>query len=407
MPSSLATLAPAVASSEIPAPRSSSQARQRLRLGITGVGASVVLSLSLIGATLLGTLPLGATWRVVPGVLAVPLTAAVLAAAVFAAHAAAMFWIEHAGGRMAVRRAPGFAAWLRGWLRGVLVLGALHVVAVSLVVTAGVLGGTFAAGAVVAALSFALLAGQGPLAQVVAALQVRRPSDDLAARARAVGIRPDAVRVVDASDDAFVGGWIGVGARQLWIPSWWTTPQRATLLAVQWHRRRAQFTSLARRRGWWRAVLWPAAGLMLTVSLVPWSWDDARLWLVLPALSTLWSFVSVLVLPSASRAAVFFADAQAAREVGREATIAAIAQLDAAQDDEPERDPLVEIVFHPVPSVGNRSRRLESGRWAPLGGGHQQTRLTLLSALAAGSVLGRMVHCNIGRPALWVVYPGD
>jgi hypothetical protein len=401
----------AVASAAIVPPPSNAiatpQARQRLRLGITGVGASVVLSLSLIASTLLGRLPLRADWRLVSGWIGVPLSAATLAVAVFVAHALAMVFIEHAGGRLAVRQAPSLRTWLLHWLRGIGTIGALHAAAVAVVVTAGVLGGTAAATVVVLAMSFALLAAQGTLAQLVAALRVERPSDALAARAREVGIRPDALRVVEASDEAFVGGWIGFGAPQLWVPAAWTTPEQSALLAVQWQRRRAQFTSLARRRGWWRAVVWPAAGVALTVSLMPWGWTDARLWLVLPALSTLWSFVAVLVLPSASRAAVFFADAEAARVLGRDQTIAALARLEAAQDDEAERDPLVELVFHPVPSVGNRKRRLESGRWAPLGGGHQQTRLTLLSSLAAGSFLGRMVHCNIGRPALWVVYPGD
>jgi len=180
-----------------------------------------------------------------------------------------------------------------------------------------------------------------------------------------------------------------------------------TLRRVQWVRRGVQLKSGARMRGWWAAVLWPALGLWLSISLVPFAWDDARLWLALPAMSTLWSFVAVLLLPTLSRPAVYHADAEAARVVGVEHTAHVISQLDQWQDDEPERRPLVESIFHPVPSAGNRARRLHNDLTADNRGGHQQTRLPLLSSLVAGSVLGRVVHCNIGRPSLWVLYPGD
>jgi hypothetical protein len=180
-----------------------------------------------------------------------------------------------------------------------------------------------------------------------------------------------------------------------------------TLRRVQWVRRGVQLRSGARMRGWLAAVLWPALGLWLSVSLLPFGWDDARLWVSLPAMSTVWSFVAVLLLPTMSRPAVYHADAEAARVVGVEDTARVISQLDQWQDDEPERTALVESIFHPVPSAGNRVRSLHDDATAANRGGHQQTRLTLLSSLVTGSVLGRVVHCNIGRPALWVVYPGD
>jgi hypothetical protein len=383
------------------------QARRRLRLGITGVGASVVLSLALLGATLLGAVPIDAEWRLVPGPLGVPVSAASVALAVYLAHALLLVAVEHAGGRRAVRAVPAFGAWLVAWLRGVLVLGVLAGSGVAVIVTAGSVAGTFAAAAAAFALALALLIAQGPLARLTASLSIRSAPEHVADGAREAGIPSASVRVVDASDEAFVGGWVGWAAGELWIPASWTQEENADLLTVQWHRRQAQRTSYARRRGWWRAALWAAVGLLLTAPLLPYGWSDARLWLLLPALATLWSFVAVLMLPSVSRAAVFYADAAAARALGTTRTVAAIEQLDAAQDDEPERTRVVEFIFHPVPSVGNRRRRLLMRRQPPFGGGHQQTRLTLFASLATGSVLGRMVHCNIGRPSLWVMYPGD
>jgi hypothetical protein len=382
-------------------------ARRRLRLGITGVGASVVLSFALLIATLAGAVPLTAEWRVVKGPIGVPLTAAALALALFVGHAALLAVVEHTGGRRAVRTTPSLGAWVSAWLRGVVVLGSLMVVSTSAVATAGAIAGTVGAAATSCGIAFALLLMQAPLARLTAALTVSVPSEDVVATAQQAGIDAVTLRVVDANDEAVVGGWMGWGAHELWIPAWWTRAEHADLLLVQLHRRAAQRISRGRQRGWFRAALWPAIGVLLTASLMPYSWQDARLWLLLPALGTIWSFAAVVLLPSMSRPVVHYADALAARAVGTTRTMAAIARLDAAQDDEPERSPVVEVIFHPVPSVANRRRRLLADRVPPNGGGHQQTRLTLFASLAAGSVLGRMVHCNIGRPALWVAYPGD
>jgi len=392
------------------APRSTSPlsfARRRLRLGITGVGSSVLFALALCVAAWRDWLPLDASWRLATGVAGAPLSAFGLTLAVFWLHALLLLPLEHAGGRRAVRHVPSLAAWFAAWLRGALVLSLLAAVSVAAVVAAGLAGGTRAAVMTTAGLALLLLSAQGVVARLVSRLPMHKLPQKLADEARQAGIDAVDVHVVAADDEAFVGGWIGALRPNLWIPARWTDSDAEALRTVQWQRRAVQRRSGARMRGWWAAVLWPTIALWLTVSLVPFDWNDARLWLMLPAAGTLWSFVAVLVLPSRSRPAVYHADAEAARVLGADATVRAMAQLDAWQDDEPERSELVETIFHPVPAVGNRERRLREENAAPNRGGHQQTRLTLLSSLVTGSLLGRAVHCNIGRPSLWVVYPGD
>ena len=80
--------------------------------------------------------------------------------------------------------------------------------------------------------------------------------------------------------------------------------------------------------------------------------------------------------------------------------------LDELQDDEPERAAGVESVFHPVPSVGNRLRAL--GERVPRGAGawHLARTVLFLSHISL-SLLPRAVHCNVGRPELWVYLPSD
>lgn len=389
-------------------------ARRRLWLGISGVGASVLLALGWLIALLLGLVPLP-TWTPAAAGLAAPAAAVAqavaLVLAVFVAHALVTVVLEYRGGAVVVRQPLGAGAWFGRWLRGVSVQAVLLALLTTLAASAGVLLGSAGVAAGVLAGSLLLLAAQGPIARLIAALPVRllddRDDAPLADLARAQGVRPDAVRVVDAPDEAFVGGWIGVAKPTLWVPAAWTDEAHRELLTVQLARRQVQFASGARRRGVLRAALWPALGVLLVAPLLPWAPTDAAFWLALPAVSTLWMFLGVLLLPSLSRPVVYSADAVAAARLGREPVQRALRQLDAWQDDEPERSPGVEFTFHPVPSRGNRERALSRAARRTLGGAHQLTRLSLFTSLAAGSLLGRVVHCNIGRPALWAVYPGD
>jgi hypothetical protein len=79
--------------------------------------------------------------------------------------------------------------------------------------------------------------------------------------------------------------------------------------------------------------------------------------------------------------------------------------LDRRLDGEPLRPRGIEAIFHPVPSVTSRRERLNaasSGR-----GAYQAARMALPLSWACLGLLGRAVHCNCGRPALWVMLPGD
>jgi hypothetical protein len=404
-------------------------ARRRLRLGISGVGGSVVASLTWLALLLTGTVNVAAwssPFAALPAPIRAVADAVLLVLAVFAAHAALTFALEYRGGAVVVRQRPAAGAWLGAWTRGVLVQATLLGTLTAMSATAGVLFGVFGVITGVLAGSLLLLALQGPIAQLVASMPVTElaindravrdvetaddaalTDDDIASLALAQGIRASAVRVVDAGDEAFVGGWIGLVKPTLWIPRAWARTTHRELLSVQFARRHAQFTSGARRRGVLRAALWPAFGVALFAPLLPWTTTEAAFWLALPAVSTIWMFVGVLLLPSLSRPIVYNADAVAAARLGRDVVAQAVRRLDAWQDDEPERAPGVEFIFHPVPSRGNRERALQRTPPRVHGGAHQLTRLSLYSALASGSLLGRVVHCNIGRPALWVAYPGD
>ena len=81
--------------------------------------------------------------------------------------------------------------------------------------------------------------------------------------------------------------------------------------------------------------------------------------------------------------------------------------LDAAQEDEPRRGRLVETVFHPVPSLERRVDAIVGGNGRELPQPWNTARTALFLSWASLGLLSRAVHCNCGRPALWVLFPGD
>jgi len=120
---------------------------------------------------------------------------------------------------------------------------------------------------------------------------------------------------------------------------------------------------------------------------------------------TLWSFLGLLVLPTPSRAGVAEVDG-AVRQSGIDEQLfdETILKLDTLQDGETQRPAGIELIFHPIPSVRSRtegpSRKHIRGYLGAARGA------VYLSASGLG-LLGRAVHCNCGRPALWVFLPSD
>ncbi|MGZ8457491.1 MAG: hypothetical protein ACXWZ4_12900, partial [Gemmatirosa sp.] len=155
------------------------------------------------------------------------------------------------------------------------------------------------------------------------------------------------------------------------------------------------------------ALAWNTAGLALALWGAGVDARSASGAVTLVALMVPWSFLGLLLLPTPSRTAVLAADASAARMVGAGAVQDAVVRLDAWQEDEPARSRLVETIFHPVPARTRRLAALHDGR-APRGAGaHMAARHALYLAWALASPLSRAVHCNVGRPSRWVLFPGD
>ena len=364
--------------------------RARLWVGITAVGSIVTLA---TGALVAG-LPAAVDTLVSPG-LGSTLPAL---AAYAAAHAAIQLPFDLFGGYLLPaqygRSGHGRLIFLGRLLRGVVVYAGVVFVGLVALLAGGRVGGVWGAVAAGAVLSFLLLWRRLAVARSIARLGVEPSADPLS----------DVV--VSSDDEGFTGGVLGVvRPRQSVLPARWQSSLTPQQLAYVRLRRQLAGTSGTWRRGRALALAFTLSGIALSATMVgsdrlgtAGGTVELSLWF------TLWSFVGLLILPTVSRRGVAELDTYAHSAGVSEALAKATARaLDAHQYDEPQRPALVETIFHPIPSVENRDEsaaRHTLGAW-------DAARTAVYLGLAGGGLLGRAVHCNCGRPALWAFLPVD
>ncbi|MFT5052548.1 MAG: hypothetical protein ACI8QZ_003983 [Chlamydiales bacterium] len=287
------------------------------------------------------------------------------------------------------------------WFRGVLVLLSVSTANGVILLAAGRAGGRPAALASLVAIAVLMVLLQEPLARLVGGLR-RVPADRLAK----LDAELRRVVLLHGTDPGFSGGFTGLSAT-LVLPERWISLLQPRELSLLLERRRQILRSGAWRRALTLAVIWNAFGF-LVASLLPNAGVQNIAELVTTALGfTLWTFLGLLILPTPSRRATLSVDSVAARdEASRDLLGKAVKALDVLQDDEPERSPGLETIFHPVPSVANRMRALTEPVPQKQGAWHL-ARIALYLSYAGVSLLPRAAHCNVGRPELWVYLPTD
>lgn len=376
-------------------------ARSRLWLGISGVGFFTVLA----AAALVGAWPV----RWLPDQPASLLDEALALGALFVLYLVVSWPLDYLGGHHLPCRFSRLCqilpAYLMSLARAGFVQGAVVVVVGLSLLAAGRSAGRAGALGVLAAWMIALVAGQARLAKWVGGMNTA-PQDlgPVLAELQRLGLAMPRVEVVAGIDPGFTGGWVGLpGAERLILPAMWVRLLPADLVAAQIARRIGVLRSGARTRGLLAALAWNLTGFGMA-SYLPGAGFETVAQLVSTSLGfTLWSFAGLLLLPSVTRPAVIAADRFAReRGVSEETLSHLMVELDQMQDDEPARHPWIERIFHPVPSVTSRRAGREGA-----GGAWQAARLALYLSWPCFGLLARAVHCNSGRPELWVLFPSD
>ena len=126
--------------------------------------------------------------------------------------------------------------------------------------------------------------------------------------------------------------------------------------------------------------------------------------------TTVWSFILLLVLPALNRRAVLSLDRELVSSgLKFNEFELAVSIEDSRGEDEYSRSTLVQSVFYPIPAPETRFKYIlaEKGParfWIAF---HQIARRSLYTSLGCGGFLSRSVHCNVGRPELWIISPSD
>ncbi len=361
-------------------------ARARLLLGISGVG--LIVGLSALGLLFQWPQAIFADWT-----LGFPQQALALACIV-ATYCVLHVPLDYIGGYWLPcyhsRQCFLFNMWAAQYLRATLTQAAILWFSSLAVLSAGRLGGRPAVLFVLAALMLVLIEGQDFLARFLAGLERE--------------VR-NGIQYFRGMDSGFSGGLAGLpGRERVILPSLWTrlfAPDDIDLLTV---RRRAALTS--RRRGLALAVLFNLSGFLAS-SYLPGAGVTNVAELATTALGfTLWSFLGLLILPTPSRLAVYEVDQSVrSRDVSAPHFASILREIDHLQDDEPQRPNLIEAIFHPIPSLDRRLEKLNAAP-APTGAWNSARYALYLSWPCLG-FLNRAVHCNAGRPELWVMLPID
>lgn len=210
---------------------------------------------------------------------------------------------------------------------------------------------------------------------------------------------------VGSTDPSFTGESCGIGrGAVILLPERWKTLLSASQMAIVVGRRLWQLENNLPARSLLSCLCWNLAGCQAGAFLLelPGRLPEQAM-LLQYFWMTLWGFLGLLILPGISRSSVFAADrAAAARGLDVESWIQSFPNI-TGEDGNPGA--LVQRVFYPIPSAGERLSRLAASKHLPILGNVARTNLFL--SLATLTILGRCVHCNVGRPELWVFPPSD
>lgn len=366
-----------------------SYARARLWLGISCVGAMVTAAI----AALLTGIP----QQVLPtdptslGVELVAITSFLIAIALV------LLPFDVYGGlilpELFHRGRGGLAAFARRHLRAVGVQLVVFVPAFLIYRRVGTHFGTAAVVAVFAFFQVLLLAGQWLLARAVGAL--------------AEADRGSGVVTTPASEPAFTGGVIGLPGQEMTVvPKLWVRQLPGELLDLALYRRRIAVASGSRVRGLIVAGCWNLACFALALNMPAGGADSIASLVTSYLYFLLFSFLGLLVLPTISRRGVFEIDQHTLRSRPHVNLDDLVHELDRLGDEEPDRSPGLESVFHPIPCVRRRTAAISMGA-ARVRGAWNAARTALYLSWAFGGPLARAVHCNVGRHELWVLLPAD
>jgi hypothetical protein len=353
-------------------------ARQRLGLGISNVGFWVLASAA------------GLVWLARPG--APPIHLPDLFKWLLAAVAVQGLFDWMGGAVLMPASFDASKGFLGRWGRGVVVHTALLFTAGALSYWSYRLSGGFYPG--LAASSLGLFLGRRQVFRLLSGAHIRPSS-----------LAGTACWSAEVQDPSFTGGICGAGQKAtILLPEAWKMSLPESEIKTMLQRRLWEIQIQLPARTFLFVLCWNLAGCGIGSLLLEIPSRAPETALLLQACwMTLWGFLGLLLLPTASRSAVFAAD-RAAADKGCDAP-GWIRRFPEITGEDGNAKTVLQRVFYPIPSARERLHWLANPPSLPVVGNVARTNLFL--SLATLTLLGRCVHCNVGRPELWVFPPSD
>jgi len=287
---------------------------------------------------------------------------------------------------------PTIGRFLRTWIRGALAHSALLVAAgVASYYSFRLTGGFSLA---VLSCSFGLILARREVLRLMTGIRLE-PST----------VNGAACWSADSRDPSFTGGICGLGGRAIvFLPESWKAQLTAVQLETVACRRLWEIEKNIPIRSYLFVLFWNLAGCGIGSVLLDLSWRVVEHAILLQACwMTLWGFLALLLLPTLSRSSVFAAD-RAIKLKGYDPK-SWILQFPQITGEDGNSKTFLQRIFYPIPSSAERLQQLENPVSLPILGNVARTNLFV--ALCTLTLLGRSVHCNVGRPELWTFPPSD
>jgi hypothetical protein len=280
------------------------------------------------------------------------------------------------------------------YLKGIFTHGVLLCFSVLIIHMGGDLAGMAGSILAIIMLCCMAIAFQYPLACVVGSLRKATAAEDGSSNSIHV----------DSRDASFSGSITGLpGNEKILLPRQWKTRFGDSGMSALARRRHLIIKHGWRNRGLALAFIWVCASWILASLIVGFPDSTVATTLNTVFCSSIFHFLGLLILPTPTRNMTLLVDRQMKEEPEQSEDFESWVQhFSDLTDGEQNRHPWIERIFHPLPSVQSRLANSPS-RWAAW----NATRTMLFLSMFTGGLLSRAVHCNVGRPDLWIIAPTD
>lgn len=216
----------------------------------------------------------------------------------------------------------------------------------------------------------------------------------------------DRTLLVSAKDPAFSGSIVGLPwMERIVLPSKWQPEFGDDGMDILRIRRLAIIRNGWRNRGLALACTWVCFSWLISALMAGFPDSNPATTLNTVFYMTLFHFLGLLILPTPTRNMTRTVDHKIMDHFDSPSQFQSwVHRFSHLTDGEDQRHPWIESIFHPLPST---QRRLNGSPSASPWAAWNATRTMLFLSIFTAGILSRAVHCNVGRPDLWIIAPTD